>query len=203
MLFFFFFFFFFFFLRRGGGEGGRKQSQTNLPLQLLRSWGHNNALMYKLCKLCPWKAQFMTILSFDLQVWPWQSTYQPTNSFHKESKSKKKKTFFFRGGGGAVNGWTDEQAQTNLPLQLLRSWGHNNALMYKLCHWQAQFLTILSFYFQVWPWPTTYLNKCFEGNFYFSKTTTVQNYFAGRGRWMDRRTGPNQFAPSTSSKLGA
>ena len=25
----------------------------------------------------------------------------------------------------------------------------------------------------------------------------------GRGRWMDRRTGPNQFAPSTSSKLGA
>ena len=25
----------------------------------------------------------------------------------------------------------------------------------------------------------------------------------GRGRWMDRRTGTNQFAPSTSSKLGA
>ena len=25
----------------------------------------------------------------------------------------------------------------------------------------------------------------------------------GRGRWMDRRTGPIQFAPSTSSKLGA
>ena len=25
----------------------------------------------------------------------------------------------------------------------------------------------------------------------------------GRGRWMDRRTGPNQFTPSTSSKLGA
>ena len=24
-----------------------------------------------------------------------------------------------------------------------------------------------------------------------------------RGRWMDRRTGPIQFAPSTSSKLGA
>ena len=24
----------------------------------------------------------------------------------------------------------------------------------------------------------------------------------GRGRWMDRRTSPNQFAPSTSSKLG-
>ena len=26
---------------------------------------------------------------------------------------------------------------------------------------------------------------------------------AGWGRWTDRRTGPNQFAPSTSSKLGA
>ena len=25
----------------------------------------------------------------------------------------------------------------------------------------------------------------------------------GGGRWMDRRTGPNQFAPSTSLKLGA
>ena len=25
----------------------------------------------------------------------------------------------------------------------------------------------------------------------------------GRGRLMDRRTGPNHFAPSTSSKLGA
>ena len=26
---------------------------------------------------------------------------------------------------------------------------------------------------------------------------------AGGGRWVDRRTGPNQFAPSTFSKLGA
>ena len=25
----------------------------------------------------------------------------------------------------------------------------------------------------------------------------------GRGRWMDRQTGSNKFAPSTSSKLGA
>ena len=58
--------------------------------------------------------------------------------FHKESKSKKKNFFFFwrgggvRRGGGGVDGWTDEQAQTNLPLQL-RSWRHNNALMYKFC----------------------------------------------------------------------
>ena len=52
--------------------------------------------------------------------------------FHKESKSKKKIVFFWGGGeggrpglgggwgvGGRVDGWTDEQAQTNLPLQLL------------------------------------------------------------------------------------
>ena len=37
------------------------------------------------------------------------------------------------GCGGVVDGWTDKQAQTNLPLQLLPSWGHNNASMYKLC----------------------------------------------------------------------
>ena len=55
------------------------------------------------------------------------------NIFHKGSKSKKKNfSFFFLGGAGLVDGWIVEQAQTNLPLQLLRSWGHNNALMYKL-----------------------------------------------------------------------
>ena len=37
------------------------------------------------------------------------------------------------GWGGGVDAWTDEQAQTNLPLQLLRSWGQNNALMYNVC----------------------------------------------------------------------
>ena len=38
-----------------------------------------------------------------------------------------------RGEGGGVDGWTIKQALTNLPLQLLQSWRHNNALMYKLC----------------------------------------------------------------------
>ena len=33
-------------------------------------------------------------------------------------------------GGVGVDGRTDEQAQTNLPLQLLRSWGHNNEKSY-------------------------------------------------------------------------
>ena len=54
------------------------------------------------------------------------------SNFHEESKSKKK-FWGGLGGGGMVDGWKVEQAQTNLPLQLLRSWGHNNALMYKLC----------------------------------------------------------------------
>ena len=58
-------------------------------------------------------------------------------------KKKKKKILFSfflcvcvcgRGGGGGAGGegfrWmnrSDEQAQTSLLLQLLRSWGHNNA----------------------------------------------------------------------------
>ena len=75
---------------------------------------------------------------------------------------------------GGKDGWTDKQAQTNLPLQLLLSWGHNNALMCKLCPWQAQFMVILSFDLQVWPWPSTYVNKSFERHFSWSKTTTVQ-----------------------------
>ena len=34
------------------------------------------------------------------------------------------------GGEGRLNEWTVEQAQTSLPLQLLRSWEHDNAFMY-------------------------------------------------------------------------
>ena len=67
------------------------------------------------------------------------------NFFYKQSKSKKKLCVCVGGrtgegacvcvGGvcGRIDGRTDEQAQTNLPLQLLRSWGHNDALMDKLC----------------------------------------------------------------------
>ena len=48
----------------------------------------------------------------------------------KNPHLEKKKCFFLGGGGGAgggVDGWTDKLAQTNLPLQLLRSWGYNSA----------------------------------------------------------------------------
>ena len=99
-----------------------------------------------------------------------------------------------RGGGGWV--WTDEQAQTNLPLQLLRSWWHNNALMYKLCPCQAQLMTILSFELQVWPWPSTYVKKCFKWHFSFLKTTTVQNYFKIHVNMYLLGPGQAQFVPN-------
>ena len=47
---------------------------------------------------------------------------------------------------------------------------------------------------------------------FFTKNPYIKTKFFGvvvggwgrvEGRCMDRRTGPNQFAPSTSSKLGA
>ena len=66
--------------------------------------------------------------------------------FHTKSKSN---FFFLVGVGWGVDGWTDEQAKTNLPLQFLRSKGHNNASMYKLCPLRSQFMTILSFDLQV------------------------------------------------------
>ena len=132
--------------------------------------------------------------------------------FTKNPNLKKKKKILVgggvSGGGGGVDGWTDEQAQTNLPLQLLQSWGHNNALMYKLSPWQAQFMTIISFDLQVWPWPSTYQPTIFfhkESKFKKTKefSVGVGGVSGGRGRWMDRWTGPNQFPLSTYSKLGA
>ena len=49
--------------------------------------------------------------------------------------------------------------------------------------------------------------------FFFHRIQMLKKIFGGEGgmgvkgrdggRWMDRRTGPNQFAPSTSSKFGA
>ena len=62
--------------------------------------------------------------------------------FHKESKSKTKKNW---GGGGerrvglgegrrGRGRWMDRRTGPNqFALQLLRTWGHNNALMFKLC----------------------------------------------------------------------
>ena len=46
--------------------------------------------------------------------------------FFLKNPNLKKKHFFFvgwwgGGGGGGEDGWTDEQAQTNMPLQLLLS----------------------------------------------------------------------------------
>ena len=57
------------------------------------------------------------------------------NQNRKQQQQKKKHSFSggWEGAGKGVDGWTDEQSQTNLSLQLFRSYGHNNALMFKLC----------------------------------------------------------------------
>ena len=49
--------------------------------------------------------------------------------------------------------------------------------MQKLWPQQAPFLTILSFDLQVWPWPSTYLEKRFKWHFNSSSRTTVPNNF--------------------------
>ena len=154
-------------------DGQTNRPKPICPFNFFEVGGHNNALMYK---LCPWQAQYL---------WPfYHLTYKcdldlqniNLRFFFTKNPNLKLKLKKWEGGAG-VDGWTDEQAQTNLPLQLLWSWGHNNALMYKLWPWQGQFMTILSFDLQVWPLPSTYVNKYFKGNFYYSKTTTVLNYF--------------------------
>ena len=68
------------------------------------------------------------------------------------------------GVGGGIDGWTDEQAQTNLPLL------HKESKLKK------------------------------RKIFFFGG---VVGRVVGRGGWMVRRAGPNQFAPSTFSKLVA
>ena len=49
--------------------------------------------------------------------------------------------------------------------------------MYKLWPRQTQFMTSLTFIWRLWPWPSTYLKKCFKWHFSSSRTTAVQNYF--------------------------
>ena len=49
--------------------------------------------------------------------------------------------------------------------------------MYKLWCGQGQFKTILSFDLQVWPWPLTYLNKCFKWHFSLSRWTTAKLFW--------------------------
>ena len=38
-------------------------------------------------------------------------------------------------------------------------------------------MTILTFIWPLWSWPSTYLKMCFRWHFSTSRTTTVQNYF--------------------------
>ena len=49
------------------------------------------------------------------------------NFFTKNPNLKKNMDGGAEGEGVGVDGRTDKQAQTNLPLKLLRNWGHNKA----------------------------------------------------------------------------
>ena len=68
----------------------------------------------------------------------------PTYDFFSQRFQLKKFFFFLLGGGGEV---TDEQAQTNLPLQLLWSWGHNNALVMQVMSLTSSIYD----HFIIWP----------------------------------------------------
>ena len=46
--------------------------------------------------------------------------------------------------------------------------------MYKLWLGQAQYMTILTFIWHLWPWPSTYLYKCFKWHFSSLRATTVK-----------------------------
>ena len=99
-------------------------------------------------KLWPRQAQFMTILSFDLQVLPWLSTYLNVSNCTS----------------------TPQEQLCRIVLKSMlncRSYGLD----------KAQFMTILSFDFKVWSWPLTDLNKCFKLQCYSSRRTTVPNNF--------------------------
>ena len=86
-------------------------------------------------KLWPGQAQFMTILSFDLQVWHSPFTYLNNPSTNTTTSQG------------------EQLCEINFEI---------GAQIYKLGPGQAQVMTILSYGLQVWPWSSTYLNKCFQ-----------------------------------------
>ena len=49
--------------------------------------------------------------------------------------------------------------------------------MYKLWPGHTQYMTILTFIWPLWPWPSTYLKKYFKWHFSSSRTTTVKKLF--------------------------
>ena len=101
-------------------------------------------------KLWPWQAQFMTILTFIWPLWPWPSTYlKICFKWHFSS-------------------WRTTTMQNHFEI---------HAKMYKLWPGQAQFMTILTFIWPLWPRPSTYLKKCFKWHYSSSRTKTMRNYF--------------------------
>ena len=125
----------------------------------------------------------MTILMSDLQVWPWPLTY--LNKCFKWAsvqiilKSMNKCWCYVH---DKPNLWPFYHLTFKCDLNLQPTWTNvsnehlcqiNLKSMQKYRSYRPDKLSLcpfLSFDFQVWPWPSTYLNKCF-------KWTTVPDYF--------------------------
>ena len=94
-------------------------------IQILKKnffWGGGGA---RVCEFFYYESKFKYFF------WLGGGRVRVSDFFTKNPNLKKNIFFFFwggggrgLGGGGRVDGRTDKQAQTNLSLQLLRSWGH-------------------------------------------------------------------------------
>ena len=138
------------------------------------------------------QAQFRTILSFDLQVWAWQSKYLnkcfkshfyssrrtnvPNNlkSMHKCRSS----------GLDKLYSWSFYHLTLKWDLDLRPNWTNvsngtytpQGEILMKSMHKyrssgpdKLNLWPFLSFDLQVWPWPSTYQNKWFKWFFYSSR----------------------------------
>ena len=153
-------------------------------------------------KLWPRQAQFTSILSNYLQLWPWLSIYLNKClkwHFYSSRRTVVPKWFWNPNINVQIMArtssiydhfikWPSTVTLTfNLPEQMLQMalllLKENNCAKwfwnpYINVQWpgQAQFMTILSNNLQLWPWPSTYLNKS-KWHFYSSPRTTVPNDF--------------------------
>ena len=97
--------------------------------------------------LWPRQAQFMTILTFIWPLRPWPSTYV-------------KKCFR----------WHFSSSRTTV-----QNYFEIHEQMYKLWPRQARYMTILTFIWPLWPWPSTYMKKSFK--WHFSLRTITDKLF--------------------------
>ena len=131
----------------------------------------------------------LNLWPFDLQVWPWPSTY--LNKCFKWQFYSSRRTIIFKSMHADFMAltssiydhsiiWPSSMILTfNVPVQMFQTalllckekncgnFFRNPCInVCKLWPGQAQFRTICSSDLQVWRWPSTYLNKCFRWHFY-------------------------------------